>query len=83
MEYFVIDLHDTLLRNELGDDSPYVTVGVQFRPHMPHDIPEVPLHYSGNFWMPSVPSSIHCPHRCVGPQQPLPRGVLAGQRTRV
>jgi len=61
MEYFVIDLHDTLLRNELGDDSPYVTVGVQFRPHMPHDIPEVPLHYSGNFWMPSVPSSIHCP----------------------
>lgn len=51
MEYFVIDLHDTLLRNELGDDSPYVTVGTQFRPHMPHDITEVPLHYSGNFWM--------------------------------
>ena len=51
MEHFVIDLHETLLRNELGDDSPYVTVGTQYRSRIPEDTQEIPLHYSGNFWM--------------------------------
>jgi hypothetical protein len=51
MEHFVIDLYDTLLRNELGDDSPYVSVGTQLRDTHTDGRGKVPLHYSGNFWL--------------------------------
>jgi len=44
MEHFVLDLHRTILENELSDDSPYVAAGPIFSNRFSP-------HFSGNFWI--------------------------------